>query len=50
MRGYYKKVSRVATACDLFCECVCHKVKARRQLKKISQKSVRKALDKMIDL
>lgn len=46
MRGYYKKVSRVATACDLFCECVHHKVKTRRQLKKISQKSVRRIINR----
>ena len=46
MRGYYKKVSRVATACDLFCECVRHKVKTRRQLKKISQKSVRRIINR----
>ena len=50
MRGYYKKVSRVATACDLFCKCVSHKVKTRRQLKRISQQSVRKAIDKMTDM
>lgn len=50
MRGLYRKVSRVATAYDLFCEYMRHKPKTRRQLKKISQKSVRKALDKMTDL
>lgn len=49
MRGYYKKVSRLATASDLYCDCVRIKPKARRQLKRISSKSIRKALDKITE-
>ena len=43
MRSFYKKVSKCATANDLYCNCV--NLKNRKRWKQFSEKRIRKAID-----
>lgn len=48
MRSFYKKVSKFATANDLYCNCV--NLKNRKRWKQFSEKRIRKAIDKQADM
>lgn len=46
MRSFYKKVSKFATANDLYCNCV--NLKNRKRWKQFSEKRIRKGIDKQL--
>lgn len=43
-----KKLDRFFTAADLNAPCVNHKARSKKQLKRIAQKKLRKALDRFL--
>jgi hypothetical protein len=43
-----KKLDRFFTAADLNAPCVSHKARSKKQLKRIAQKKLRKALDRFL--
>lgn len=48
IRSFYKKVCKFATANDLYCNCV--NLKNRKRWKQFSEKRIRKAIDKQVNV